>query len=72
MDDTTKYVLFGLAILFLIIIPGIIRFCCIENCNRNKTQNQTQNHYQPQNQCQYQSKCQYNHPENTIPLYIQA
>ena len=40
MDDTTKYVLFGLAILFTIMMPGIIRFCCIERCHRNKTQNQ--------------------------------
>ena len=42
MDDTTKYVLFGLAILFTIMMPGIIRFCCVENCYRNKVKSQSQ------------------------------
>ena len=42
MDDTTKYVLFGLLILFVIMIPGMIRFCCVENCYRNKAQSQSQ------------------------------
>lgn len=46
MDDTTKYVLFGLAILFVIMMPGIIRFCCIENCYRNKAQVQSQDNIQ--------------------------
>ena len=46
MDDTTKYVLFGLAILFVIMIPGIIRFCCIERCNRNQTQTNIQTNIQ--------------------------
>ena len=46
MDDTTKYVLFGLAILLTIIMPGIIRFCCIERCNRNQTQTNIQTNIQ--------------------------
>ena len=46
MDDTTKYVLFGLLILFVIMIPGMIRFCCIENCYRNKAQSQIQDNIQ--------------------------
>jgi hypothetical protein len=46
MDDTTKYVLFGLLILFVIMIPSMIRFCCIERFNKNSyyIQDQYQDH----------------------------
>lgn len=62
MNDTTKYLLFGLAILLAIMIPSIVRFFCIERCNRNKTQ------YQAQYQVQYD----YNDIEHTKPIYTQA
>ena len=68
MDDTTKYVLFGLAILFVIMIPGIIRFCCIERCHRNQNQTKTRYHVQEQ----YLDQYQYHDQEQAKPIYTQA
>ena len=66
MDETTKYVLFGLLILFVIMIPSMIRFCCIERCNKN------QNRYYVQDQDQdYEQYLDHDH-EHIKPIYTKA